>query len=203
MFGLLQRLPSERCFLCWYPATNLIFLFCLLTGNLWMLTKSMDQEGDTEGALDVEILFFSSHRVIFILRPSNDSLEDSPHPRVFPYVECVAGKNSVASCSFWNEFGRISRLTGVNVITLQTWPDHIRLLHATAHWHMCPLRVWSRAMLWSNTLQRPQIESSLFLFFLFFPISSPWIALWNVATPVTGSPSTGPMVRSSLVTCPY
>lgn len=65
-FGLPQLLPSERCFLCWYPAMNPIFLLRLLMGHLWRLTKSMDQE-ELYGDLDVEILFLSSRRVIFIL----------------------------------------------------------------------------------------------------------------------------------------
>lgn len=150
-FGLPQLLPSERCFLCWYPAMNPIFLLRLLMVDLWMLTKSMDQE-ELYGDLDVEILFLSSRRAIFILctcilAESDVSLEDSPHLRVFPHVECVAGKNSVASWSFWKELGRISRLTGVNVNTLGMWPDRIRSLHATARWHMCLLRVRDHLML--------------------------------------------------------
>lgn len=47
-------------------------------------------------------------------------------------------------CS-WQEFSGIleflegiwKNLTGVNVNTLEMWPDRIRSLHATARWHMC------------------------------------------------------------------
>lgn len=49
--------------------------------------------------------------------------------RVSPHVRNVVGWDSVASWSFWNDFGRISRLTGVNIITLEMLKDCIRSWH--------------------------------------------------------------------------
>lgn len=147
-FGLPQPLPSERCFLCCYPAMNPIFLLRLLMGDLWMQTKSMDQE-ELYGGLDVEILFLSSRRVIFIL--CTCILAEQRFPGRFTTSQSLS---TCRVCS-WQEFSGIlefldgiwKNLTGVNVNTLEMWPDRIRSLHATARWHMCLLRVRDHLML--------------------------------------------------------
>lgn len=64
-FGLRQLLPSKRQFLCWDPTVNLIFLLSFdgETYGCWPSPWTGRKCAD----LDVEMLFLSSHRVIFIL----------------------------------------------------------------------------------------------------------------------------------------
>lgn len=99
-FGLPQPPPSERCFLCCYPARNPIFLHRLLMGDLWMLIKSMDQE-ELYGDLDVEILLLSSRRVIFIL--CTCTLAEQRFPGRFTTSQSLS---TCRVCS-WQEFSGI------------------------------------------------------------------------------------------------
>lgn len=60
-------------------------------------------------------------------------------PRVSPRVWYVAGGDSVESWSFWNDSGRISRLTGVNMVPLEMLKDCVWSWRDTV---LKPARSW-------------------------------------------------------------
>lgn len=81
-------------------------------------------------SLDVEIGFFFDLLSVFFIFCSWSEFGRTMTSwkihyclRVSPHVRNVVGWNSVVSWSFWNDFGRISRLTGVNIITLEMLKD--------------------------------------------------------------------------------
>lgn len=110
------------------PWISFFFSFLLIGGwggwgSMDLLTKSMDKKkpwspGCCNGFPFVTLRDFYTLHLHFGRTTSPWKIHHCLG--VFPHVQNAAGQNSVASWSFWNDFGRTSRLTGVN-ITSSLW----------------------------------------------------------------------------------
>lgn len=109
----------------------------LLMVDSWRLTKAKDKKDCRP--LDIAISFFLNFFDMltafytFLLQgfwQDNDFLEDSLLSQSFSAcTECSWLEFSGASWSFWNDFGRLSRLTGVNIITLEMSMDSVTVIY--------------------------------------------------------------------------
>lgn len=115
------------------------FFWWEVGGGACMLTKSMDKKklwslGCCNSVPFVTLRDFYTLHLHFGRTTSPWKIHHCL--RVFPHVQNAAGQNSVASWSFWNDFGRTSRLTGVNISALEMGPDCIW------PWREMVLRAW-------------------------------------------------------------
>lgn len=117
-------LPGEQCFLPWCPAMNLIFLQLLFDGGLINADWSQGQRRlQTAWCWNMGSFWFPAW--FFILCSWRDfgkmttSWKIHYCPTVSLLLQHVVGWDSVEPWSFWNDFGSISRLTGVNIVPLE------------------------------------------------------------------------------------
>lgn len=94
----------------------------------WRLTEAKDKRSLRTPGCWNSFLFLTSC-LIFIFCSWRDfgrtmtSWKIHYCPRVSPLARYVVGWDSLESWSFWNDFGRISRLTGVDIIPLEILKD--------------------------------------------------------------------------------
>lgn len=136
-------LPREQWFLSWCPAMNLIFLvsFWWWTHERWPMPRTKE----ACRPLDVEMGFFLTSCVISILCSWRDfgrmmsSWKIHSCPRVSLLLQYALGWVSLESWRLRNDFGRVSRLTGVNIIPLEmlkycVWSWHDAVLKPVCWW---------------------------------------------------------------------